>query len=58
MSENVATDRTWLTSETLIAVLAVVGMLVHLVLRFGFDSEAQNWPLFAVLALGANPALV
>lgn len=55
MSENVATDRTWLTSETLIAVLAVVGMLV---LRFGFDSEAQNWPLFAVLALGANPALV
>lgn len=57
MSENVATDRTWLTSETLIAVLAVVGMLVHLVLRFGFDSEAQNWPLFAVLALGGTPLL-
>jgi heavy metal translocating P-type ATPase len=57
MSENVATDRTWLTSETLIAVLAVVGMLVHLVLRFGFESEAQNWPLFAVLALGGTPLL-
>lgn len=57
MSENVARDRTWLTSETLIAVLAVVGMLVHLVLRFGFDSDAQNWPLFAVLALGGTPLL-
>jgi len=42
---------------TVIAVLAICGILLHLLLRFGFRTKAitAEAPLFAVLALGGIP---
>jgi len=42
---------------TLIAVLAITGILLHLLLRFGFraNTTAAHAPLLAVLALGGIP---
>lgn len=57
MEDTTRHDRTWLTSETFIAVLSVVGMLVHLVMWLGFDSAAQDWPLYVVLVVGGIPLL-
>jgi len=43
--------------QAVIAVLAVVAIAVHLVLRFGTSASptVQNWPLWTALALGGVP---
>lgn len=48
-----------------IAVFAIAGIAVHLILRYGLDAQAQvggrplhEWSLLAVLALGGIPLLV
>ncbi len=48
---------TLLNKETSIAALAVMGIGVHLLMRFGLHSsdDFNRWPLFAVLALGGLP---
>jgi cation transport ATPase len=45
------------TRETLIAILATVGILAHLVLRYLFEAPAPASlvPLFLALALGGIP---
>ena len=42
--------------HVLIAALAIIGISIHLVLRFGtFADTASNWPLFFVLLAGGGP---
>ncbi|WP_146536943.1 heavy metal translocating P-type ATPase [Rubripirellula reticaptiva] len=40
-----------------IAALAIVSIVMHLVLRFGYDSggDVQNWPLYVAILLGGVP---
>lgn len=47
----------WEFKDVVIAVIAFVGIGVHLVLRFGTSATPQiyNWPLFVTLALGGLP---
>ncbi|NJL29561.1 MAG: HAD-IC family P-type ATPase, partial [Thermoanaerobaculia bacterium] len=40
--------------EAAIAILAIAGIALHLLLRFGFQAPAR-WPLVAVLVLGGGP---
>ena len=49
----------WQRKTTIIAALSVVGILVHLVLRFGFHATSGNYqiPLLATLVLGGFPLL-
>ena len=49
----------WLRKTTIIAALSVVGILLHLVLRFGFHATPGSCqiPLFATLVLGGLPML-
>jgi heavy metal translocating P-type ATPase len=49
--------RVWEFKDVGIAGIALVGIAIHLVLRFGFDATLQiyNWPLFVTLALGGVP---
>ena len=49
----------WRRKSTLIAVLALTGIVTHLVLRFGFDakSSTQNLPLLITLVIGGLPML-
>lgn len=48
------------TSPRVIAALATVGILLHLILRYGVGSPATAWktPLIVVLVAGGIPALV
>ena len=41
----------------MIAILAMVAIVIHLILRFGFQlpEPARDWPLFVALALGGGP---
>ena len=43
----------WQRKSTLIAALALIGIITHLVLRFGFDAKAsaQHLPLLITLVL-------
>jgi heavy metal translocating P-type ATPase len=52
-----STVEIWRRRTTLIAVLAVAGILLHLLLRFGFRTStgAGQLPLLATLALGGIP---
>jgi heavy metal translocating P-type ATPase len=54
-SPEIARSRT-----TLIAIIALAGIFLHLLLRFGFHSgtRAAQAPLFAVLALGGVPLVL
>jgi len=49
----------WQRKSTVIAVLALAGILVHLVLRFGFHAtpEIHRLPLLVLLGLGGLPLL-
>ncbi len=49
----------WQRKTTVIAALSVVGIALHLVLRFGFHSTAATYqiPLLATLVLGGLPLL-
>jgi hypothetical protein len=49
--------RSYITRETLIAGLSVVGIGAHLALRTANPAWA-TWPLLAVLALGGGPLVV
>lgn len=49
-------DRRWWSAELVIAVVTLVGIATHLVLRFAMaQPEAAVWPLWAVLVLGGVP---
>ncbi len=51
--------RTFWNRDSSIAVLAVAGIALHLVLRGAAAPETtQRWPLFAVVALGGGPLVV
>lgn len=54
-----STSNLWLRKSTVIAAIAVVAILLHLVLRFGFRLEpgAQRIPLLVTLILGGLPML-
>lgn len=43
--------------ETAIAILAVVGIALHLLLRFGLHTSS-DWPLWIVLVLGGGPLVL
>ena len=47
----------WKSLETLIAVFTIIMIAAHLILRFAFvtSETVQNFPLWAVLALGGTP---
>jgi len=49
----------WQRKSTLIAVLALTGIVTHLVLRFGFDAKTgtQHLPLLITLVIGGLPML-
>jgi heavy metal translocating P-type ATPase len=49
----------WQRKSTLIAVLALTGIVTHLALRFGFDAKTstQNLPLLITLVIGGLPML-
>lgn len=49
----------WQRKSTLIAVLALAGIVTHLVLRFGFDAKTstQHIPLLITLIIGGLPML-
>jgi heavy metal translocating P-type ATPase len=51
--------RLWRRKSTLIAVLALAGIITHLVLRFGFDAKTgtQHLPLLITLVIGGLPML-
>jgi heavy metal translocating P-type ATPase len=51
--------RLWRRKSTLIAVLALTGIITHLVLHFGFDAKTstQNLPLLITLVIGGLPML-
>lgn len=51
--------RLWRRKSTLIAVLALTGIITHLVLRFGLDAKTstQNLPLLITLVIGGLPML-
>ncbi len=55
-SKQARARTSYLTRESIIAVLALAGIAVHLVLRFGTDLTAQsNLPLYVVLGVGGTP---
>ncbi len=51
------TGAVWRRKSTVIAVIAVVAILVHLLLRFAFHTSPRAYqiPLLATLALGGIP---
>jgi hypothetical protein len=51
--------RLWPRKSTLIAVLALMGIVTHIVLRFGFDAKTstQHLPLLITLVIGGLPLL-
>lgn len=51
--------RLWPRKSTLIAVLALMGIVTHIVLRFGFDAKTstQHLPLLITLVIGGVPML-
>jgi heavy metal translocating P-type ATPase len=51
--------RLWRGKSTLIAALALTGIITHLVLRFGFDAKTstQHLPLLITLVIGGLPML-
>jgi heavy metal translocating P-type ATPase len=51
--------RLWRRKSTLIAALALTGIITHLVLRFGFDAKTstQHLPLLITLVIGGLPML-
>jgi cation transport ATPase len=53
-------DRLWLSRDTVIAAIAVLGIGLHLVLRWGTaaDDFTVNLPLYIVLAAGGAPLVV
>ena len=52
--------RVWRGKELVIAVIALVAIAAHLVLRFGVGAEAgvHRWPLWVALGLGGGPLVV
>jgi heavy metal translocating P-type ATPase len=52
-------SRLWQRKSTLIAALALAGIVTHLVLRFGFDAKTstQHIPLLITLIIGGLPML-
>src|SRR5215469_2612162 len=54
--ESQTLKRKW-SKETYIAFLAALGILVHLIFRFGFRAPAPhyNWPLVLTLLIGGAP---
>jgi heavy metal translocating P-type ATPase len=56
-NESPGAAPTWKSRETLIALLTVVMLAVHLVLRFGIDSTdtARNIPLWSIYLFGGVP---
>jgi heavy metal translocating P-type ATPase len=49
--------RSYVSRETLIAALAVIGIAAHLVFRW-YDMTVASWPLLVVLVLGGGPLVV
>lgn len=60
VSMKTDTFKVLLQKENGIAVLAVLGIVIHLILRFGVGVEPStyNLPLFAVFALGGVPLVI
>jgi heavy metal translocating P-type ATPase len=52
-------SRLWQRKSTLLAVLALAGIITHLVLRYGFDAKTgtQHLPLLITLVIGGLPML-
>lgn len=52
-------SRLWQRKSTLLAVVALTGIVTHLVLRFGFDAKTstQHLPLLITLVIGGLPML-
>ncbi len=52
--------RLWQRKTTIIAALAVIGIVTHLVLRFGFQTASSTFeiPLLITLAVGGAPLLL
>lgn len=48
-------ERQWLTQETLIAGFALLGIAIHLVMRFVLESPHMDWPVLVVLIVGGIP---
>jgi heavy metal translocating P-type ATPase len=60
VSKTAAKARAAYQKETYIAALAFIGILAHIVLRYGFGlpARATDWPLLAVLIAGGTPLLL
>ena len=60
MSKTAAKGRAAYQKETYIAAFAFIGILTHVVLRYGFGSPAGAtvWPLLAVLIAGGAPLIL
>lgn len=52
--------RDFVSKESVIAIAAIAGIAVHLLLRFGFEAPERLFlvPLFVVLALGGLPLII